>query len=78
MINPWKVHSARAVVAEIPKGLYQTYKVRLESGSLVEGYDLPKRFTVGDAVCIKASFSIMGDRYMINSIRKAPKRGANA
>lgn len=73
MINPWKVHSARAVVAEIPKGLYQTYKVRLErNGAIVEGYDLPARFKVGDTVCIKASFSIVGDRYMVNSIRRAP------
>ena len=72
MINPWKVHTARAVVSEIPKGLYQTYKVRLEhNNAIVEGYDLPSRFKVGDKVSIKASFSIMADRYMIQGIRKA-------
>ena len=79
MINPWKVHSARAVVAEIPKGLYQTYKVRLvHNGGLVEGYDLPARFRAGDEVCIRARFSIVSDRYMIDSIRKAPAKLAVA
>lgn len=74
MINPWKVHSARAVVAEIPKGLYQTYKVRVvATGAIVQGYDLPARFSVGEEVCIKASYSITGERYMIQSIRKAPR-----
>lgn len=70
MINPWKVHSARATVFELPKGLYQTYKVKLDwNGAIVEGYDLPARFNVGDQVC---DFSITGQRYMIRSIRRAP------
>ncbi len=73
MINPWKVNKARGVVFEIPKGLYQTYKVKLDwNGALVEGYDLPARFNVGDQVCIGAQFSIMSDKYMIQSIRRAP------
>lgn len=74
MINPWTEHSARAVVVEVPKGLYQTYKVRvIATGGIVQGYDLPARFSVGDEVCIKASYSITGERYMIRSIRKAPR-----
>lgn len=75
MINPNQRHSARAVIHELPKGLYQTYKVRLVSnGAIVEGYDLPARFTVGDTVCIQASYSIVGERYIIRSIRKAPTK----
>ena len=76
MINPWKTHKARAVIAEIPRGLYQTYKVRLDNGCIVEGYDLPARFSVGDAVCIEAQFSIMADKYMIRVIRRAPMKRA--
>ncbi len=72
MINPYKVHKARATVFEIPKGLYQTYKVKLDrNGAIVEGYDLPARFAVGDKVCIAADFSIVADKYMIRGIRKA-------
>lgn len=72
MINPNKVHTARAVISEIPKGLHQTYSVKLEwNGATVRGYDLPKRFKVGDRVSIKADYSITADQYMIRSIRKA-------
>ncbi len=74
MINPNRVHSARAVVSEIPKGLYQTYKVKLErTGAVVEGYDLPARFKLGDKVSIRAQFFITADKYMVikNGIRKA-------
>lgn len=74
MINPWKNHKARATVSEIPRGLYQTYKVKLANGHTVEGYDLPSRFKVGDSVCIQANYSIVAERYMINSIRSAPKK----
>lgn len=75
MINPNKVHSARAVVHAMPKGMYCTYSVRLEhNGALVEGYDIPARFSVGDLVCITASYSITGEKYLIQSIRKAPKK----
>lgn len=74
MINPNRQHTARATVIERPKGLYQTYKVRLEwNGAIVEGYDLPNRFKLGDTVCIRAQYSIMSERYLINRIRKARK-----
>ena len=72
IINPNANHKARGVITDIPKGLYSMYTVTLENGGKVYGHDLPKRFKVGDKVCIQAMYSIVAEKYMINSIRKAP------
>ena len=74
MINPWKVHRSRAVIKEI-KGI--VFTVQLPNGHRINGYDLPKKFKVGDEVNIQAQFYITSDCYLVktvNSIRH--KKGA--
>lgn len=72
MINPNKVHKDKGIIISIPKGLYQTYQVKLiRNGAIIEGYDLPKRFKLNDKVNIQASYSIVVEQYLIRAIRKA-------
>lgn len=74
MINPNRVHRARATIIELPKSLYGTFKVKLAwNGAIVEGYDLPKGFKVGDVVNIQGQYSIMSQAYMVETVRKIRK-----
>ena len=71
MINPNRVHRAKAIV--INKG-HGYYTVRLDNGHELTGYDLPDKIQVGDRVNIQASFSIMSDRYVVRAINNNPSR----
>lgn len=51
-------------------GLYTVYT---KQGGDYLGYDLPKRFKLGDNVTIKLRYSITLDRFSIVSIRKRNK-----
>ena len=69
MINPNKIHRSRAVIESI--GAVEV-KLRLPSGALILSWTdrLPKGSTVGQAVNIQASYSIMLESYVAKTIRK--------
>ena len=71
MINPNRVHRAKALVESFTTSR-SGFKVRLTTnGALIEGFDLPKNIETGDLVNIQAQWSIVLDQYIVNSIRKA-------
>lgn len=74
MINPWRMYRSRAVIIDIPKGLYQEFSVKLQNGHILKGYDLPAGFKIGETVNIKAQWSVVADRYTVRTVRKIRKR----
>lgn len=75
MINPWRVHRARAVIHSI--GMIES-KVRLvKGGSVITAWTdtLPKNAVVGEAVNIQANFSITMDAYCCKTVRR-PRRAS--
>jgi hypothetical protein len=76
MINPSRVHRAKAVVTKLPRHENDTTEV-ICNGHKLEGWPkLPKGLVIGDTVNIQSNFSIMLDRYTINTIRKIRKHYA--
>jgi hypothetical protein len=71
VINPNRVHRAKAIVEEI--GPVQ-FRVRLiKNRAPIIGFDMPKGIQVGDLVNIQASFSITLDQYVVRTVRKPRK-----
>jgi hypothetical protein len=78
MINPNRVHRAKAIVVEFSKSR-SSFKVRLtQNGALVEGFDLPKNVELGDLVNVQASYSIVLDRYIVKTVRKTASAKSKA
>lgn len=70
MINPNKIHRAKAIVTAMTQSR-SCYNVRLSSnGALLEGFDLPKNIEIGDLVNIQAQYSIILDTYVVKTINK--------
>lgn len=80
MLDPWKTHRAKGILTEIKPGMYSTFVVALIKGGSIEGYkewqgkDMIKGLKIGDVVNVQASWSITGDRYLIQSINKPRAR----
>lgn len=75
MINPNRIHRARATVSEIGHG-GMNFKVTLPNGHKVSGWDLPAKFKLGEEVNIQAGYSICLDGYFIKTINKVRARKA--
>lgn len=69
MINPNRIHRAKAIVA-ITNGR-KTIQVKTRP---VECFEDLSSFMVGEIVNIQASFSIALDRYVIRTVRKIKNR----
>ena len=81
MINPDRVHRAKAIVTKLPRFESDTFEVRiLDTKHLITGWPRvigTKLITVGDKVNIQAKFSIMLDCYTIKTISRIMERGNN-
>lgn len=69
MINPWRVHRARAVI-----GKTNGKTIVLVKGRPVECFEDLSKFEVGETVNVQASFSICLDQYVIKTVRKIKTR----
>jgi len=75
MINPNRIHRSRAVIIQIGHG-GMNFKVKLPRGHVISGWDLPRKFKVGDEVNIQAGFSICLDGYFVKTVNKIRNRVA--
>jgi hypothetical protein len=69
MINPWRVHRARATI--IREDWSYFYVQIAKSGGVIKAWrDDFKKFKVGDVVNIQATFSITSDSYYVKTMNK--------
>jgi hypothetical protein len=72
MINPYKLYGPfQGVIESIESQGVKGFVIK-SKGTLFTGYDLPKRFVVGDKVTFRAMFNIALDRFVVDpdSVRR--------
>lgn len=73
MINPSRIHRAKAIVTRV---FYNTYEVTLANGSVIKGWDLPRGISLGDSVNVQCQYSICLDCYTVVTINNNKSRSS--
>lgn len=76
MINPSRVHRVKGRIVRLghSPGHGEYIVEGIKHRSTFTGWDCPVNLQVGDVVNVQVRFSIMTDRYYIQTINKAPAR----